>query len=399
MESPGKVLIVVQNLPVPFDRRVWLEATTLRSAGFQVAVISPKGKAGDFQLAYEQIDEVDVYRYPAPPEAYGVIGYLYEFSYSLIMTAGLTLKLWRSRGIDIFQACNPPDTFFVLALILKATGVSFVFDHHDLSPEMYLAKGGRAGGLLHRGLQWLEKMTFRTADVVIATNESHREVAMTRGRVPSDKVFVVRSGPDLDRLQVTEPNSNLRNGFEYLACYLGEMNPQDGVDYLLRAIKVFADELSRRDTKFVLMGGGPSIGSLKRMSHDLGLEDYVEFTGRVTDEELCSYLSTADVCLDPDPYSEWADKSTMNKVIEYMAFGKPIVAFDLTETRWSAAEAALYVKPNDVRDFALKIEYLLANPSESKWRGEVGRERVENQLAWSFSVEHLLAAYQVARSR
>jgi len=392
--SAGKILIIVQNLPVPFDRRVWLEATTLTAAGYGVSVISPKGKYGSFQSSHEILEGVYIYRYPAPPEASGILGYVIEFAYCWIMTAFLSLRVWVTRGFDVIHACNPPETYFLLALLYKLAGVRFVFDHHDLSPEMYVAKGGDPAGLLYRGLLWLERQTFRAADVIVTTNLSHKEIAMTRGDVDAERIFIVRSGPDFGRLQVLPPEPALKSGFPFLACYLGEMCPQDGVDYLLRAVKILVGELGRHDVKFVLVGGGPALAGLRELKSGLGLDQIVEFTGRVSDHLLCRYLSTADICLDPDPYTEWADKSTMNKIMEYMAFGKPVVAFDLKENRYSAREAAVYATPNDVREFASLIAELLDDEQRRKKMGAYGSARVRSELAWSYSAPNLLAAYK-----
>jgi glycosyltransferase involved in cell wall biosynthesis len=396
MEFKDKVLIIVQNLPVPFDRRVWLEATSLDLAGYQVSVICPKGKKGKYQAGHEILENVHIYRYPPAPEARGTISYLFEFVYCWLMTSLLSFRVWRSRGFDILHACNPPETFFLLGLFYKLFGKRFIFDHHDLSPEMYLAKGGKRQGFLYNGLLWLERQTFKTADVIITTNQSHKKIAMSRGGVPEDRIFIVRSGPDLLRLQVLDPEESLKGGFSYLACYLGEMCPQDGIDYLLRAIQVIIRDMEREDVKFVLMGGGPALDELQQLNSELGLDSRVVFTGRVSDDDLCRYLSTADICLDPDPYTEWADQSTMNKIMEYMAFGKPIVAFDLKEHRFSAQNAAVYAPPNDINIFANLILELLDQPQKRLEMGEFGLQRVKTELAWSYSEPFLLAAYQKA---
>ena len=394
MASPGKILIIVQNLPVPFDRRVWLEAETLKEAGYRVSVICPTGKHGKFQARHEVLDDIHIYRYPAPPEANGVLGYVFEFAYCWVMTALLSVKVCLTRGFDVIQACNPPETYFLLAWFYKLFGKRFVFDHHDLSPEMFVAKGGRKGGVLYRGLLLLEKLTFKTADVVITTNQSHREIALKRGGVSEDVIFIVRSGPDFQRLRILPPEEELKEGFHYLVCYLGEMCKQDGVDLALYAAKHLREKLGRDDVKFVFMGGGPELDRLRDLKSDLGLDDFVEFTGRVSDHDLCRYLSTADVCIDPDPYTEWADQSTMNKIMEYMAFGKPIVAFDLTEGRFSAQEAAVYAKPNDVQEFARLIDDLLDDEPRHQAMGRFGRRRVEDALSWEHSAPVLLQAYR-----
>ncbi|MCO5187240.1 MAG: glycosyltransferase family 4 protein [Anaerolineae bacterium] len=394
MAFAGKVLIIVQNLPVPFDRRVWLEATTLQQAGYQVAVICPKGQHGTYQESYLCREDVYIYRYPAPPDAERTLGYLFEFVYCWIMTAWLSLRVYRRHGFDVLHACNPPETYFLLALCYKLLGVKFVFDHHDLSPEMYLAKGGKRNGALYRGLLWLEKLTFKSADVVITTNESHKAIAMQRGGVSEDRIFVVRSGPDFERLQVLPLEPALKDGFRYLVCYLGEMCVQDGVEIILEVARLLRDEFGRNDVKFVLMGGGPDLKRLQRLNHEMGLESFVEFTGRVSDHDLCRYLSSADVCLDPDPYSEWSNQSTMNKIMEYMAFGKPTVAFDLKENRYSAQHAALYAAPGDVNGFVTILHELINDEALRQEMADYGRKRVLNRLAWHHSRPKLLAAYQ-----
>lgn len=394
MASVGKVLIIVQNLPVPFDRRVWLEATTLNRAGYQVSVISPAGQEGQYPTGHEILDGVHLYRYPAPPAADSVFGYAVEFAYCWLLTALLSVWIWLSRGFDVIHACNPPETYFLLAWFYKLLGKKFLFDHHDLSPEMYLAKGGQPGQLLYRGLLWLEHKTFKTADIVITTNQSHRTIAQTRGGVDRDRIYIVRSGPDFERLKVLRPEPELKGGFPFLACYLGEMCPQDGVDRLFFTIKLLVDEFGRRDIKFVLMGGGAALEDLKLLKTGLGLDEFVEFTGRVSDHDLCRYLSTADLCLDPDPYTDWADKSTMNKIVEYMAFGKPIVAFDLTEHRYSAQKAAVYAPPNDLTAFAQLVVDLLDDPGRRHEMGRFGLNRVNKQLAWDYSIPPLLSAYR-----
>lgn len=396
MASAGKVLIIVQNLPVPFDRRVWLEATTLRESDYAVAVICPKGKHGQYQESYQLIDDIHIYRYKAPPEAKGTLGYIFEFIYCWLMTSILSIRVRFNHGIDFIHACNPPETYFLLAQLHKIFGTRFIFDHHDLSPEMFLAKGGKRNSILFRGLILLEKLTFQTADVVITTNLSHREIALKRGNVASQDIFVVRSGPDFKRLKRLEPDHRLKNGFKYLVCYLGEMCPQDGVHHIIDVAEMLRNKRNRYDIKFVLIGGGPSLKDLREMSQARGLDSYVEFTGRVSDNELCRYLSSADVCLDPDPYTEWSNQSTMNKIMEYMVFGVPIVAFDLKENRFSAQQAAVYAKANDVEQFASLLENLLVDHDVRTEMGRFGEDRVRSELAWDYSKPNLLLAYSRA---
>ncbi|HOZ20668.1 MAG TPA: glycosyltransferase family 4 protein [bacterium] len=390
-ESAGRILIVVQNLPVPLDRRVWLESTTLRDNGYQVSVICPTSR--EYPAEHEVIDGIHIHRYHIPFEARGVLGYAAEFIYAWLQTARLSLRVLRREGFDVLQACNPPDTYFLLGLLYKLIGKEFIFDHHDLSPEMFSAKFHGRRGLLYHALLLLEKLTLKTARVVLVTNESYRDIALERGHKKAEDVFVVRTGPDMNKLHPVEPDPELRQGRPYLVCYLGEMCQQDGVDYLLRSAHYLHQTLHRRDVSFVLIGGGPAVEELKKMSAEMGMTGYLHFTGRISDDELARYLSTADVCVDPDPWSEWANNSTMNKILEYMVFARPIVAFDLKEIHYSARRAALYARPNDVRQFAQKINVLLNNPQMRAEMGAYGQQRVVNELAWVHTHPPLLAAY------
>lgn len=392
-----RVLIIVQNLPVPFDRRVWLEATTLTRAGWQVSVICPKAKG--FTASHEVIEGVDIHRYALPFDAQGALGFVAEFVWCFLRTAMKMVRVATvGRGFDVLHVCNPPETYWPLAWLAQRFGRRFIFDHHDLSPEMYRAKFERNGGLALRGLEWLERMTFRVADVVVTTNDSHKKIAMQRGGVDEDDIFVVRSGPDVDRLTVFESDSSWRSGHKHLLVYLGEICKQDGVDHLIRVMKILRDDLGR-DVHCVLVGGGPHQPAIADYAARIGVADRCTFTGRVSDNLLCHVLSSADVGVDPDPKTEWSDKSTMNKVMEYMFFGLPIVAYDLTETRTSAQDAAFYAQANDERALAVGIVKLLDDPDNRAHMGNYGANRVRESLAWEYSVPNLLAAYERAVRR
>jgi glycosyltransferase involved in cell wall biosynthesis len=389
---PRRVLIVVQNLPVPFDRRVWLEATTLAQSGYQVSVISPKAKG--FNASFEVLEDVHIYRYGLPVDAQGALGFVAEFLWCFVRTAMKTFRVaLRGRGFDVLHVCNPPETYWPLARFWKLFGKRFLFDHHDLSPEMYQVKFGSDGGAALRGLRFLERQTFKAADLVITTNESHKRIAAERGGVAADDVYVVRSGPDLGRLTVYPSDPAWRNGKRHLIAYLGEICKQDGVDHLVRAVKLLRDELGRRDVHCVLVGGGPHQPAIKAYAEEIGVADACTFTGRVSDDDLCRILSSADLGVDPDPKNPWSDKSTMNKIMEYMFFRLPIVAYDLTEARVSAGDAALFVEPNRERELAKGIVELLDDPDRRRAMGAAGRERVRNALAWEHSAPVLLAAY------
>lgn len=394
LSSPRRVLIIVENLPSPFDRRVWQEATTLKAAGHTVSIICPTGKG--YEKRYEEIDGIHVYRHSLPVEAKGAAGYLIEYSYALFWEFVLAWKVLFRHGFDVIHACNPPDLIFLIGGFFKFfLGKKFIFDHHDINPELYEAKFGRRG-FLYRVVVQLERLTFRLADVSIATNESYRRIAIDRGRMDPAKVFVVRSGPKLDRLRILPPVESLRNGKRYLVGYVGVMGKQEGIDYLLQAAAYIVNVLGRRDVHFGLVGGGTSLEEMKALSVELGVSDHVTFTGRVPDQDLLEMLNTADVCVNPDVANEMNDKSTMNKIMEYMALGKPIVQFDLTEGRSSALQASLYAKRNDARDMGDKIIELLDDPVRRREMGDFGRNRVMNQLEWKYEAPKLLAAYDAA---
>jgi glycosyltransferase involved in cell wall biosynthesis len=384
------VLFLVENLPSPFDRRVWQEAGALRDAGYAVSIICPTGRG--CEKKYEVIDDIHIWRYDLPREGAGALGYLVEYSVALFFTFVLSLRVLQKRGFDVIHACNPPDLFFLVGGFYKLFGKKFVFDHHDANPELYVAKFGRKGAF-HRLLLLLERLTFRTADVSIATNESYRRIAMERGGMDPDKVFVVRSGPSLERMRVVPPVEALKHGRRYLVGYVGVMGRQEGIDYLLRAAAHLVHQKQRRDVHFGLVGGGTSLEELKALARELRIDDYVTFTGRVPDAELLAMLNTADVCVNPDVANEMNDISTMNKVMEYMALGKPIVQFDLTEGRFSAQGASLYARRNDPVDLAEKIAELLDDPARRAAMGEFGRRRVERELEWRYEAPKLIAAY------
>jgi glycosyltransferase involved in cell wall biosynthesis len=384
------VLILVENLPVPFDRRVWQEACTLRDAGWVVSVVCPTGKG--FEKRYELIEDVAVYRYRLPIEASGALGYALEYGVALFWSFALSVRVLTTRGFDVIHACNPPDLFFLVGGLYKLFGKKFVFDHHDLNPELYEAKFGRRD-FLHRLLLKLEKWTFRTADVSIATNESYRDIAIERGGMDSERVFLVRSGPSLERLRIQPAEEKLKRGRRHLVGYVGVMGRQEGIDLLLHAVRVVVHCYARKDVHFGLVGGGTSLEELRALARELGVADYVTFTGRVPDGELLAMLNSADVCVNPDRACALNDKSTMNKVMEYMALGKPVVQFDLTEGRRSAGEASLYAKPDDPVDLAAKILELLDDPARRARMGALGRARVERELAWRHQAPRLLAAY------
>ena len=387
-----KILIVVENLPVPFDSRVWKEACSLHKEGYEVTVLCPKGKG--YTKGYELLEGIHVYRHPIPHEGNTPLGYIWEYGSALLWEFLYTWWIFLRRGFHVIQGCNPPDNIWMVALPFKLFGVKYVFDHHDANPELYLSKYERQNRL-YKVQVWLEKMTFRFADVSIATNESYKDLAVTRGGLSADDVFVVRNGPDLDTFKLVPAKPELKYGKSFLVGYVGTMSIQEGLDILIDVSKHIGDS-GRRDVHFTCVGGGPGLAGLRQMVKDKQVEDTINFTGRVPDKDLLEILSTADVCVNPDKPCKMNDISTMIKIMEYMALSKPIVQFDLKEGRYSAGEASLYSSSENglVHDFAAKILWLLDHPQERQCMGELGRKRVESSLAWEYSVANLLAAYR-----
>jgi glycosyltransferase involved in cell wall biosynthesis len=388
----SRILIIVQNLPVPFDRRVWLECRALTAAGHRVAVICPKGKDDP---AYEVVQGVELFKYRPYAPGGSKFSFVAEYFYSFAATAWLTLKARRSGRFQIMQACNPPDIFWPIGQVLRALDhTKFVFDHHDLCPELYESRFPTGPRLPYRGLRALERRTHRTADHVIATNESYRDIAIRRSGKPAADVTVVRTGPNPEFLRRGPARPELRRGHRFLAAYIGVMGPQDGVDIVIKAAHVIVQERGRHDIAFTLIGSGDCFDELVRLRDELGLTEHVHFTGRAPDELVGQILSTADVGLSPDPKNPLNDVSTMNKTMEYMAFDLPVVAFDLHETRVSAGDAAVYADPNDVQDYANAIVTLMDDEERRALLGKLGRERIEQQLAWSHQERAYLGVYE-----
>ncbi|MEQ8857274.1 MAG: glycosyltransferase family 4 protein [Pseudomonadales bacterium] len=389
-DETRSVLIIVENLPCPFDRRVWQEATTLQRLGYEVTIICPTGK--DFERRYEFLDGVHIHRYGLPLEADGAVGYALEYGWAAVMQFILAVRVFLKRRFHVIHACNPPDTIFLVALPFRLFGVKLLFDHHDINPELYLAKFGRKD-FFYRLLLWLERTTFAHARVSIATNESYRRIAIERGRMPEDRVFVVRSGPKLDRLKIIPPVPERKRGRPYLVGYVGVMGRQEGIDLLLESIRYLVHDRGRTDIQFTLVGSGTELEWLQQLAVRYEVDAFVEFTGRVSDEVLLEVLNSADICVNPDRVNDMNDKSTMNKIMEYMALEKPIVQFELAEGRFSAGESSLYARCNDPIDFAHQIERLLAEPAMRERMGRIGRQRVLESLSWEHQVPALKAAY------
>jgi len=386
-----KILIIVENLPVPFDTRVWQEATTLVKNGYTVSVICPKGKG--YTKDYELIDGVHIYRHDLPKEGNGALGYAREYLSALYHEYRLAKKIYRERGFHVIHGCNPPDNIYMVARRFRKYGVDYVFDHHDICPELFEAKFNKKSGILYKSQLWLERNTYSHCKFAFVTNQSYRKIAIERGGMKPEDVIILRSGPRLERLRIQPPKPEIKRGKRFMVGYLGVIGQQEGIEYLLEAARILKEEKGRDDIFWGIVGGGPHLETLRQKASEMNLGDTVEFTGRVPDQTMLDYLNTADVCVNPDEYNAMNDKSTMNKVLEYMALGKPIVQFDLTEGRFSAREASLYAARNNARDMADKILTLLEDPARRATMAEYGRNRIVNELSWDHTSRALIDGY------
>ncbi len=384
------ILIIVENLPVPFDTRVWQEATTLVQNGYTVSVICPKGKGYDKE--FEILQGVNIYRHDLPTEGNGLVGYVREYGTALKEQIRLAKKVYKEVGFNVIQGCNPPDNIYMVANRFKKYGVKYVFDHHDICPELFEAKFKKKG-LLYQSQIFLEGKTYKNCDIAFVTNESYKKIAIERGKMNPKNVFVLRSGPKLERLKIQKPKNEIKRGKRYMVGYLGVIGQQEGIEYLLEAAKYIRESKGRNDIFYGIVGGGPHLEALKQKCKEMKIDDIFEFTGRVSDQVMLDYLNTADVCVNPDEYNEMNDKSTMNKILEYMALGKPIVQFDLTEGKYSAQKASLYAKPNDSKDLAEKIIFLLDNEEKRVEMSQYGMKRIKNELSWEHTSKELLRGY------
>lgn len=387
-----KILLIVENSAYEFDPRVRNEAAALAEAGYQVTVICPRNRRAP---SVPPPAGVRVFHHWVPPAGRGHGGYMLEYLVALGSEFFLASWIFLRHGFRVIQGCNPPDTICLVAAPFKLFGVRYIFDHHDAAPELYEAKYEKRG-FAYRVQVALERLTYRLSDVVMATNESYRQLAIKRGHRKPEQVFVVRNAPDPRRVFPVPENPAWRFGKRYMVGYVGAMGEQDGLDLLLEVAAQF-QRGGRQDTHFTLVGGGPTLAQLKARVAGMGLSDLVTFAGRLPDREMLEVLSTADVCVNPDKPCRMNDISTMIKIMEYMALGKPMVQFQSTEGRVSAGDASLYADPaHGVEDFADKLAWLLDRPEERRRMGEFGRQRLDERLAWKYSVPHLLAAYDRA---
>lgn len=391
-----RALIISENAPVPADRRVWNEAQTLVAAGWEVVVVCAQGEGRD-DAPFELLDGVEIHRFPLEPAGGGLTGYVREYAQAMWRIRSRVRKLARERRFDVVHGCNPPDFLLLAARSLRRQGTRFVFDHHDLVPELYRSRYGGGKGLMYRVAVALEQIAYRSADVVITTNESYRRVALERGRIAPEDVFVVRNGPNLDRFRAVEPDPSLKRGRKHLVAYLGIMGPQDGIDHAIRALGWLGTR--RDDWHAVFVGDGSVVEEMRALAAELGIAERVEFAGWCYDDEIRRIISSADVCLAPDPPTPLNAVSTMIKIPEYMAMGKPIASYDLTESRHSAQDAALYADEPHPDALGRCVERLLDDPALREQMGRRGLERVNDDLGWDRSEQILLAAYAHAVGR
>lgn len=407
MGYAGKVLMLVEN-SLPWDHRICKEAQMLQRSGYKVTVLSLKWKG---QKTREILNGAIVYRIPQlelfEKKASGnngafsrifaqiksFTGYFVEYFYFSFMCFLLSFYVLIREGFDVVHAHNPPDTLFIIGAFYKIFGKKFVFDHHDLSPELYLSRFNCEKNFIYKVLEAFEKLSLKCADVTIATNESYKRIEIKRGIIKPENVFIVRNGPDLGIVRVVPKDQDLVRLGKHIIAYCGVMGPQDGVDYLLRAIRILACDIGRTDFLCIIIGSGDSLEDLKKLSEELKIQEFVRFTGFIPAADMYRYLSTAEICVDPDPSSPLNDVSTWIKVMDYMALGKPIVTFDLKETRFSASDAAVYVEPNNEKEFAKAIVKLMDDPDMRRRLGEFGRARIINELNWDIVGKNLILAY------
>jgi glycosyltransferase involved in cell wall biosynthesis len=387
--SGKHILIIVENLPLPFDRRVWQEANTLKDSGAMVSIICPIMKG--YTQKYEVINGIHIYRHRLPREANNTKSYLAEYLTALWWECWLSIKIYFKKRFHVIQGCNPPDLIFIPALFFKLFGVKYVFDHHDINPELYIAKYNKKG-LFYRLLLLAEKLTFKTANFSIATNESYKTIAIQRGKMDPGKVQVVRSGPKLERLRLTDGSISYKKSRKYLVGYVGVIGEQEGLDLLLDSIQYVIRQ--RQDVQFAIIGDGTELNKIKELAGSMHLNNYIDFYGRVNDEILVDILNTADICVNPDKPTDMNNLSTMNKIMEYMALKKPIVQYDLKEGKFSAGQASLYAQNVSTQDFAEKIIWLIQHPEERAKMGNYGYNRVVNELSWKHEEIKLINFYK-----
>jgi glycosyltransferase involved in cell wall biosynthesis len=393
-----RVLMIVENCPYLRDPRVRREGRTLAAAGYKVTVIAPKGDKS-FR-GREIVDGVNVYRFPKLKSSSTIVGHLWEYFFAMLTLAMMSAYVFVREGFDIIHVANPPDGLVFIACAYKILGKSVIYDQHDLCPELYAVKFGDSHDFIAKILHSLERFSYALADSVIVTNESYKRLAMERGRTPESRITIVRNGPDLENAGGGQIDAQVRAKAPNILAFGGIIEAQDGVAELIRALHALRYNLGRSDFVCIVMGSGHALEGAKDLARSLGLEDHVWFTGWISDRELYKrYLATADICVSPEPANAYNEQSTFVKVMEYMAAGKPIVAFELGETRYSAQQSALYARRNDELEFALAIAKLMDDPKLRCAMGKTGQRRIQEKLAWQYSAPSLLQVYKRLASR
>jgi glycosyltransferase involved in cell wall biosynthesis len=396
MVKPKHILFIVENNPLPGDYRVWNEVRLAREAGYAVSAICPA--ACGWKEGWDLIEGVRIFRHPQPAEGNGKLSMLAEYVNAVFWEVLSSLRIFILHRFDVIHAANPPDHIVLIALFFKLFGVKFIFDHHDLTPETFVAKFGRKS-VLHRVLLWMEKLSIRTADVVISTNTSYKSIAMQRDGKEEKDIFVVRNGPVLGSAAGVQPDPRLREGFRYLVGYVGKIGRQEGIENLLQIADYLVKSKNRKDIGFIVIGAGPHLKAVKKLSQEMGINGTVRFTGYIPRQELDEILRTVDVCVNPEFRNDFTDKSTMIKIMEYMHSGTPIIQFRTTEGTRSAGEAAIYIEDNSIRDFAEALVKLLEDPQKRAEMSRIGLERIEKELCWDVQKKNLVRAYQHLFSR
>ena len=384
------ILFIVENQPLPSDVRVWSEIQAVKELGYDVTAISPVNERA--KKKYEIIDGVEIFRHPMPVEAKTKAGFLFEYVNALFWELFLSVRIFLKKRFHIIHGANPPDHIFIVALFFKLFGTQYIFDHHDITPENYLAKFGK-NTFVYKILLIMEMLTFKTADIVISTNESYKKIAINRGKKNRNKVFVVRNGPDMSKVIFMSPNERLKKGFDYLVAYLGVIGNQEGIDILLKTIHHIVYDKDIKNIGFMIIGTGPDWNNMVRLSKEMKIDKYVTFTGFIPYKNLYEILATADVCVNPEFRNEFTDKSTMIKIMDYMVFGKPIIQFETTEGKVTAGNAALYLDKNDEVEFAEAIINLLNDPEKRKEMGKIATKRIKEKLNWDIQKVNLKKAY------
>jgi glycosyltransferase involved in cell wall biosynthesis len=384
-------VIVVENLPVPLDRRVWQEAQALTRAGWTVSVICPA--TADFPKRYEVIEDIAVYRHALPFEARGALAYFVEYSAALFHQFRLLIKVHRERGFSIIQACNPPDLIFLPALPFKLMGTRFIFDQHDVAPELFIVKFG-AKGLLYRALMFFERMSYAMADHVITANATFKDIAVSRGGKAPSKVEVVYGVPDRKRIHRVEPEPGLHGGRKFVLGYLGIINEQDGVDHLVRAVVHLVKVRGFRDFRAVVVGSGPALEKVRALTRSLGVEDFLAFPGYLNGESLLANISAFDIGVIPDPLNEANDLMSMNKVFEYCALGIPTACYPLKETKRLLGEAGVYAPSLDPAGLAEACLSLMQDESLRARSAAAAAKLSAKSFLWENEARKYVATYE-----